>query len=165
MRIVRPARGRAAWLLSALAASCLAGAPAAAQREQVFGQGQYYIEGVRAFCGDIETVVTNQGPELIHSPNPYTIVVNGPVFDTLPPGVRLFVYFQTCGVISYSMMPNGIAIADATAARRGIRERWLAASDIEAICQTGLPAEIGWAQAPDAARCEAIYQVMIDAMR
>lgn len=133
--------------------------PATAQ-EQIFQPGQFFIEGVSAYCGDIQTVVRSSGP-LVEAPDTFRIAVNGPSFDALPVTMRLFAYFQTCGMIFYG---DDLVAADAFAARRGIRDRWLSAADIEAICQTDDLAEAGWAAAPDATRCEAIYVVMREAL-
>lgn len=145
-------------VMLAAAALAMVALPATAQ-EQTFPPGQYSIDGINAYCGDIQTVSRSTGP-LIEAPDTYRIVINQKDFDVLPLSMRLFAYFQTCGMIFY----DDPARADAFAARRGVRDRWLSAADIEAICQSGTLAEAGWTAAPDSSRCEAIYGVMREAL-
>lgn len=149
------ARGAIARITAALAAASLAVVPAQAQ-EQEFGFGMYAVEGIAAYCGDIYTLVRTDETELIYPLDYENIVINGPVFDTLSPGIRLFAYYQTCGQIFYGDM----MLADASATRRGARDRWLTVADVETMCETDTLVEAGWTAAPDAARCENIMQTM-----
>lgn len=145
--------------VSALGA-LLAGPATAQGAEQVFDPSQFFIEGVRAYCGDITTIVRTNAPELIRIENDYTFILNGPVFDSFSPGVRLFVYFQTCGILFYGDMTN----ADASAARQGAAQHWISAEDLETICDADIMLAAGWENAPDDARCDAIYDIVLQAM-
>ncbi len=151
----------ASGVLAGLALIIVASAPAFSQAEEHFDQGEFYIEGVRTFCPEVETLVRTRAPELIRAEDNFTIILNGPAFEALPPGVRLFVYYQTCAFMAY----GDYGRADLFAARTGMEERWLAATDVEAMCQTDLLTQAGWAATPDAGRCTAIMQAMRDALR
>ncbi|MGD9739814.1 MAG: hypothetical protein AB7O56_10840 [Bauldia sp.] len=128
-------------------------------REDHYDPGQFLIEGVLAYCAETETVVRNSG-ELIVRADPFTIAINGPAFDALPPGVRLFTYYHTCAFGFYQDPVR----ADDIAARTGVEQRWLSVPDVELICTTTTLADAGWTVAPDAARCEAIYATMRQAL-
>lgn len=134
--------------------------PAGAQ-EQEFGIGEFAVEGIPIYCGDIYTLVRTDETELIYALDYANIVINGPAYDALSPGIRLFAYYQTCGQIFYGDM----TLADISAARRGARDRWLTVSDVETMCGTDTLAEAGWSTAPDAERCEAIYQTMREVLQ
>jgi hypothetical protein len=151
----------ASSVLAALVLAGLASTPAFSQAEEHFDQGEFYIEGVRTFCPEVETLVRTRAPELIRAEDNFTIILNGPAFEALPPGLRLFVYYQTCAFMAY----GDYGQADVFAARTGMEERWLAATDVEAMCQTDLLIQANWAATPDAARCAAIMQAMRDALR
>jgi hypothetical protein len=145
-------------MMGAATAAALVASSALAQGSgDLYDPGQYYIEGVRAFCGDVETLVRTRAPELIAIQNQFTILINGPAFDALPPGVRLFVYFHTCGMLFFD---NNTALADNFAVERGLEGRWLAATDIETVCTTDLLVQAVWTAAPDEARCQVIYDTM-----
>ncbi len=149
-------------IVGVVAAASLASTPAWTQgAEELFDPGQYYIEGVRTYCPEVETLVRTRAPELVQTPDAFTIIINGPAFDALAPGIRLFVYYQTCANMAY----HDAALADAYAARLGVTQRWLAAIDIETICQTDLLVQAGWTAVPDAQRCMAIYLTMRDALQ
>lgn len=153
---IRAASKRAlGQLFAACAASALALTPALAE-ETVFDVGLYGVDGIMIYCGDIYTIVRTEETELIYALDYENIVINGPVYDTLSPGIRLFAYYQTCGQMFYGDM----ALADMSATRRGARDRWLTVDDVETMCETDTLAEAGWTTAPDAERCEAIYQTM-----
>lgn len=146
-------------LAAGIAAATLAAAPAVAQVRE-YDQREFFIEGVNAYCPEMQTAVFNTMDTLIKVEGGIIIQINGPAFDTLPAGVRLFVYFQTCAELFYT----DLAQADAQAALIGIDQRWLSAADVEAMCTTPILADAGWANAPDAARCEGIYQTMRGAL-
>jgi hypothetical protein len=156
--------GKLTDILARMALSAIAVAltviPVRAQ-EQQFGFGEYAVEGVAIYCGDIYTLVRSGETELIYALDYEHIVINGPVFDTLSPGIRLFAYYQTCGQIFY----GDATLADTSAVRRGVRDRWLTASDVETMCGTDALAVAGWSAAPDAARCQNIFQVMRAALQ
>ena len=147
-------------VLRVLLLAGLASTPAFAQEEH-FDRGQFFIEGVRTHCPEVETLVRTRAPELIRTEDNFMIILNGPAFEALPPGVRLFVYYQTCGFMAY----GDYGRADVFAARTGMEERWLAATDVEAMCETDLLIQANWTATPDAARCTAIMQAMRDALR
>lgn len=151
---------KTAWGCLAAAATALTAGPALAQQEQYYDIGEFAVEGIGIYCGDIETYVRSDESELIYAPDYATIVINGPVYDTLSPGLRLFTYYHTCGSIFYGDM----ALADISAVRRGVSERWLTVDDVETMCSTDTLVEAGWANAPDAERCEGIYSAMREAM-
>ena len=130
-------------------------------REDLYDPGQFFIEGVLAYCAETQTVVRSTGPELIGQGDVLTIVINGPAFDALPAGVRLFTYFHTCALMFY----QDPARADDLAARTGVQQRWLSVLDVELMCTTPTLVEAGWTAAPDAARCEAIYATMRQAIQ
>ena len=133
----------------------------AQQGEQTFQPAQYQIEGVLAYCGDIQTIVRPQSEPLIFAPDGFRIIINGPAFNDLPRGVRLFLYYHTCGTIFYG---DDLALADSFAVRSGARGQWLLAADLEFICQTDNLVGAGWHFAPDSARCENIVDLMIEAL-
>lgn len=139
----------------------MASPPAFGQAEEHFDQGQFFIEGIRTYCPEVETLVRTRAPELVRVEDNYTIILNGPAFAALPPGLRLFIYYQTCAFMAY----RDLGRADVFAAQTGMGERWLAAADVEAMCQTDLLVQAGWTAVPDAARCAAIMQAMRDALR
>lgn len=153
----RPAAGRLAIGLAMIAGLA---SPAVAQVGE-FPPGEYQIEGVRAACPEVTTVVRNRTETLIDTPDAYTVVVNAGGFAALPPGVRLFIYYQTCGFMFYQDM----ALADGVAVREGVAERWLSAADVETMCETTLLVDAGWLGAPDPARCAGIYQLMREALQ
>lgn len=157
-RLVRP-------LLVALAMSSVAATPLLAQRSELFNPGEYTIDGIQPACGEFETLVAPEGPDLIHPDGTFTIVINGPAFDPLPIQLKLFVYYQTCNAMIFAVREDGVQLADTLAARRGIAEGWLTAAVAEAICETGILVEAGWTAAPDAERCAAIYEIMRQAFQ
>ncbi|MCC6736547.1 MAG: hypothetical protein IT534_10540 [Bauldia sp.] len=146
--------------IAALAMAALASPPASAQIFE-YNQGEYYIEGVRTNCPEVQTAIYNRADTLIEVEDGLIMKINGPTFDTLPPGLRLFVYYDECAMLFY----RDFALADARAIAIGLEEQWLTATDIETACTTTLLADTGWANAPDPARCEAMYQVMREALR
>lgn len=150
---------KACGALAAVALAAQLVSPASAQIGE-YAQGEFYIEGIRAHCPDVTTIVSNRAEEVIAFPDALTILINATAFDALPPGVRFFLYYHTCGQIFYRDM----ALADGAAVRAGVAARWLSASDVEIICTTPLLTEIGWDGAPDPLRCEAIYQAMREAL-
>jgi hypothetical protein len=154
----RPRPLRAALLVAA-AVAVSAATPARAQTGE-FDPGQYFIEGVRALCPEVTTIVRNRTDTLIEAPDPYTIVINAGGFSALPPGIRLFIYYQTCAFMFYREATQ----ADAMAVGEGVEALWLSASDVETMCSTTLLVDAGWTGAPDAARCEAIFQAMRGAL-
>jgi hypothetical protein len=148
-------------IVAALAALPLLATSALGQgREDLYDPGQFFVEGVLAFCAETQTIVRNDPTELIAMADPLTMVINGPAFDALPPGVRLFTYFHTCALMFY----QDPARADDIAARTGVQQRWLSVPDVELICTTPTLVDAGWTVAPDAARCEAIYATMRQAL-
>jgi hypothetical protein len=146
------------------AAACLGGAPVHAQQGELYPPGYFLIDGVQAGCGDVETLVTSQGADLIYPEGAYTIVVNGPDFDPLPTGVKLFAYYQTCGMMLFHIREDGSLVADSLATRRGLTNGWMTMAVAEQICETDLLARAGWTLAPDAARCAAIYDSVRQAL-
>jgi hypothetical protein len=148
-------------IIGAIALASMASTGALSQAEEHFDQGAFFIEGVRTYCPEVETLVRTRAPELIQVEDNYIIILNGPAFDALPPGLRLFVYYQTCAFMAY----HDLGRADVFAAQTGMGERWLAATDVEAMCQTDLLVQAGWNAVPDATRCAAIMQAMRDALR
>jgi hypothetical protein len=155
------ARGRLAVgqsLAIVVAASCVASGQALAQQGELYGPGYFYIDGLQSGCGDVETLVTNEGPDLIYPKDAFTIVVNGPAFDPLPKGLKLFAFYQTCGMMFYRNREDSELVADTLATRRGLAEGWMTAAVAEQICETDLLAEAGWTLAPNAVRCAAIYE-------
>ena len=147
-------------LLAAIATTTLVASPASAQVAE-FNQGEYYIEGVRTNCPEVQTAIYNRASTLIEIEYGLIIKIHGPAFDALPPGIRLFLYYDECAMLFY----RDFALADAQAITIGLDEQWLTATDLETICTTTLVADAGWANAPDAARCEAMYQAMREALR
>ncbi len=150
-----------AMITAGAALTSMASAQALAQAEEHFDQGQFFIENVRTYCPEVETLVRTRAPELIRVEDNYIIILNGPAFEALPPGLRLFVYYQTCAFMAY----HDVARADVYAAQTGVTERWLAATDVEAMCQTDLLVRAGWTAVPDATRCSAIMQAMREVLR
>lgn len=153
--MISAAKGILERIAVAVAFASLMAVPASAQ-EQEFDFGMYAVEGIAAYCGEIYTLVRSDETELIYPLDYENIVINGPVFDTLSPGIRLFAYYQTCGQIFYDDM----VLADASATRRGARDRWLTVDDVETMCETDTLIVAGWTAAPDAERCEGIMQTM-----
>ena len=147
---------RVGHFLQALAVGALLASPSLAQVEEQFDQREYYIDGVQVDCGDVVTIVRRDETELIYAKDYSTIVIHGTVFDTLPPGLRLFAYFQTCSMIFY----DDATPADASAIRRGMANQWLSVADIETMCQTNTLLEAGWSVAPDGPRCDAIIEIV-----
>lgn len=154
-------RLRVAPLALALIAAAASSGQAWAQQTGEFDPGQYLIEGIPARCPEVTTIVRNRTDTLIEATDAYTIVINAGGFAALPPGVRLFIYYQTCAFMFY----RDAAPADAHAVNEGVEGRWLSAADVETMCTTTLLVDTGWAEAPDAARCEAIFQVMREALQ
>lgn len=146
--------------LLALAAAGLFSAPASAQVAE-YNQGEYVIEGVRTNCPEVQQAIYNQADTLIEVEDGLIMKINGPVFDTLPAGVRLFVFYDECAMLFY----RDFTLADQQAILIGLDEQWLTADDVETVCTTTILAEAGWANAPDATRCEAMYQAMREALR
>jgi hypothetical protein len=157
-RFVRP-------LLIGLSMSSVATTQLLAQAGELFNPGEYYIDGIQPACGEFETLVAPEGPDLIHPDGTFTIVVNGPAFDPLPTQLKLFVYYQTCNAMIFDVREDAIQLADTLTARRGIAEGWLTAAVAEAICETDMLVEAGWTAAPDADRCAAIYEIMRQAFQ
>lgn len=147
-------------LAAVLALAGLVASPAAAQTFE-YNQGEYYIEGVRTNCPEVQTAIYNRMDTLIEVEDGLVMNINGPVFDALPAGVRLFVYYDECAMLFY----RDFALADAQAILIGLDEQWLTATDVETVCTTTILVDAGWANAPDATRCEAMYQAMREALR
>jgi hypothetical protein len=156
----RQNRRTAVRLVMTLLAAAATTGSAWAQQTGEFDPGQYLIEGVPARCPEVTTIVRNRTDTLIEATDPYTIVINAGGFAALPPGLRLFIYYQTCAFMFY----RDAAPADAHAVNEGVEARWLSAADVETMCTTTLLADTGWTGAPDAVRCEAIFQVMREAL-
>ncbi|HUV32500.1 MAG TPA: hypothetical protein VMW31_02925 [Devosiaceae bacterium] len=149
-------------LALAVCAFCLLLPVPAFSQQQEFEGNDYRVDGVEAYCSaEMITRVVQESATLIESPKSELIVINGPVFDALPPGVRLFVYFHTCGMKVY----HDAAYADVSAARAGMNGRWLSAADVGLMCDTDALTEAGWSEVPDAARCDAIKQTMRAALQ
>jgi hypothetical protein len=140
----------------------LSSVPVFAQAEVTYDVGEFTIEGVPAICPEVVTVVRTTGEDqLIYAPDYMTIVINGPAFDQLSPGVRLFLYYHTCAQMFYG---DRLGFADRYVVRQGVAQQWLSATALETICETDTLVEAGWPAAPDAERCDAMYQTMRDAL-
>jgi hypothetical protein len=63
-------------------------------------------------------------------------------------------------MISFGVRDDVVQLADVLTTRLGLAEGWLTAPVAEAICETDMLTGAGWAMAPDAERCAAIYDVM-----
>ena len=148
-----------------LSMSSVAATPLLAQSSELFNPGEYYIDGIQPACGEFETLVADEGPDLIRPDGTFTIVINGPAFDPLPIQLKLFVYYQTCNAMIFAVREDVVELADTLTARRGIAEGWLTAAVAEAICETDMLVAAGWTAAPDAERCAAIYEVMRQAFQ
>lgn len=147
--------GRTAGLVAL--ASLLATPVLAQSGVQKIDPGNFFINDVRAYCGDFTVYVQPKADTLIESPNIDRIIINGPALESLPPGLALFAYYQTCGMVFFD---GDVAKADESAARVGAGQEWLTADDVEAMCTTDVMVKAGWKLAPDAARCDAIKQTM-----
>jgi hypothetical protein len=152
-------------LLLGLSMSAVGATPLLAQRSELFNPGEYVIDGIQPACGEFETLVAPDGPDLIHPDGTFTIVINGPAFDPLPTQLKLFVYYQTCNAIIFAIREDGVQLADTLTARRGIAEGWLTAAVVEAICDSDILVAAGWTAAPDAERCAAIIEIMRQAIQ
>jgi hypothetical protein len=141
----------------AVLASLLASPALAQQGVEQFDPGQFFIGDVRAYCGDFEVYMLPKADTLIDSPNISRININAPVFNSLPIGLQLFAYYQTCGIVFWS---GDVTKADASAARIGAGKQWLSADDVDQMCTTDVMVKAGWKYAPDAARCDAIKETM-----
>lgn len=151
------------WFVFAV--SCLGAGGALAQQGELYAPGYFFIDGVQSGCGDVETLVTDDVADLIYPKDAFTIVVNGPAFEPLPTGVKLFVFYQTCGMMFYRNRPDSDLVADTLATRRGLADGWMTTAVVDQICQTDLLAQTGWTLAPEAARCAAIYERVRQALQ
>jgi hypothetical protein len=165
MGVLSVARHGAGRLLAGLSLLSLAAGPVMGQSSELYTQGEYLIDGIQPACGDVETLVTDEGPELIYARDYLTIVINGPVFDALPTEAKLFAYYETCGMMAFAIRDDAAQLADAVTTRRGLADGWMTAAVAEAICETDMMAVAGWTAAPDADRCAAIYEIMREALR
>ena len=147
-------------LALAIALLCSAVAPVSAQVEETIDPGEFIIEGYRADCSEVTTIIRQSSEDLIYAPDGFTIIIDGPTYDTLTIGVRLFTYYQTCASMFYG---DRLEFADRYAVRTGVERGWLTVADIEAICVANDLDGI-WAANPGPDRCEIIRQAMIEAL-
>jgi hypothetical protein len=165
MRVLRSVGRLVRLLLVGLSLSSVAATPLVAQGSELFNPGEFYIDGIQPACGEFETLVAPDGPDLIHPDGTFTIVINGPAFDPLPTQLKLFVYYQTCNAMIFAIREDVVPLADNLTTRIGIAEGWLTAAVAEAICETDMLVAAGWTAAPDAERCAAIYEIMRQAFQ
>jgi hypothetical protein len=144
------------FLSAGAVTSIIAAAPAMAQIAS-YDQGSFYIQGMPAFCEGTTTQIFNTLPDLIIAPDYYTVNINGPAFDTLPAGIQLFAYYNTCSKLFYR---DDVAAADAQTVRTGVGQHWLAPADLQQMCETDILAQANWIERPDATRCAAMYDTM-----
>jgi len=105
------------WLASLL----FAFAAAKSANAQIYPPGQFAIDGIPVFCGNLPTVVTPNIPDAAMN-NGQAILLNPMVLGRLPTVLKLYVYAHECG---HAVVGTDEVGADCWAIRTGRDQGWL----------------------------------------
>ncbi|MBQ0960570.1 hypothetical protein KAK06_16570 [Ideonella sp. 4Y11] len=111
---------RSMWRTCSAGATLIAAVFCLPANAQVYGPGQFSMDGVPVSCGGMPTVVTAGIPDMAMNDG-QAILLNPMSMGGLPTVLKLFVYAHECG---HSMVgPNEVA-ADCWAIRTGRNQGW-----------------------------------------
>lgn len=106
--------------ITGLVASLLAAALSAPVQAQVYGPGQFAIDGIPVVCGGMPTLVTSNIPDAAMN-NGQAILMNPMALGRLPTVLKLYVYAHECG---HSVVGTSEVAADCWAIRTGRDQGW-----------------------------------------
>jgi len=117
---------------------------------QVFPPGTFSIDGIPVNCGGASTVLT-QGLGDVAKAIPGRILIDIDAFQTLPTGVKLFVYAHECGHQIYGPNEN---TADCFAVKLGRNQGVIDYNVLQSICQSVYFSPGDWTHMPGPLRCQ-----------
>jgi hypothetical protein len=94
--------------------------------------GQLTLDGHRMICGTYATVLDPNLNDYAATPYRQFIILNMPYVAKVPTAVKLWIYNHECGHKFVGLDENQ---ADCYAIRRGRKEGWLNAANLEQVCQ------------------------------
>jgi hypothetical protein len=136
----------------------LCGAAALAADDRVIPANQeIYIDGNFVACGDNPLVLPVPPVKDLATASPWpnvpaqAIVIDNDAFQKLPTKIKIFIYYQSCGLI---ISEGNEANADAYAVQFTVASGLMDRATVAQMCGTDILK--GWSHKPDAKRCETL---------
>ncbi|HEY0837308.1 MAG TPA: hypothetical protein VGE72_25570 [Azospirillum sp.] len=123
---------------------------------QIFPPGYFGIDGIPVGCGPVFTEVHASLPDIALAVPagmgaPPRILINGPMFASLPTGVKLFIYAHEC---FHHITGPSEAAADCYAVKLGRNQGALSLPVLQQICQAVFFSPGDWTHFPGPVRCQ-----------
>ncbi len=119
---------------------------------QIYGPGQFSIDGLPVACGSLPTIVTSDFNDAGHFTGK-AIYVNPNVLGRLPTVLKLYIYAHECG---HAVVGASESAADCWAITTGRNQRWFPPQAFQALIQlfNGNPGD--YTHLPGPARVQAM---------